>query len=208
MTEISAHAPPIKRRRAVPAWRRLLSRLCTDLRVRWAELRGGQAPQDRSRSQLPHLSVKDLESILAAARLLGRPYGPTDGTLIQTAAASKRLRDGELLALRWGDIDWAAGTVNVERALYDDRFGLPKCGRARQVRLAPRTRRVLRRHRASLRQRGHGDLVFPDPVDGGCLDPKALHRRVRAALQRTGFPAMPLFHLRVAFKAPWWSRYL
>jgi integrase len=207
MTEISIHAPSGERRRAVPAWRRLLSRAHADLRVRWDALGCRQAPQRRPRSRLPELSVKDLEAILATARILGGLYGPTDSALIETAAASKRLREGELLALRWGDIDWAAGTVNVERALRDAEFRLPKCRRARQVRLAPHTRRVLRRHRASLDRREPGNLVFPDPTDGDCLDPDALRRRFRTALRRAGFPVMHPYELWVAFKAPWWSRY-
>lgn len=208
MTDISTHAPLGAHRHAVPTWRRLLSRAHADLRVRWAELCRGQAPQRPLRSHLPHLSVKDLEAILAAARCAGGPYGPSDGALIQAAASNERLRDGELLALRWVNIDWAAGTVNVERGLRAAEFGPPKCGRARQVRLAPHTSRALGRYRASLCQQGPADLVFPDPTHGGCLDPQALRHRFRAALWRADFPAMHLFHLRVAFKAPRWSRYL
>jgi integrase len=73
---------------------------------------------------------------------------------------------GELLALRWGDIDWVAGTVNVERVLRETELKPPKCGTARQVRLAPHTRRSLLRHRASLDRREAGDLVFPNPRGG------------------------------------------
>lgn len=207
MTEISTHTPAETRPRAVPAWRRLISRVHADLQVRWVKFRHGQTPPRRSRSRLRQLRVKDLKAILVTVRHGGGPYGASDSVLIQTAT-SRRLREGELLALRWGDIDLAAGTVKVERALRDAEFGPPKCGRGRQVRLSPRTRRALRRHRASLCQRGPADLVFPDPTDGGCLDPKALRCRFRAALRRAGFPEMHLFDLPAAFKAPWWSRYL
>jgi integrase len=115
---------------------------------------------------------------------------------------------GELLALRWGDIDWVAGTVNVERVLRKTELEPPKCGTARQVRLAPHTRRSLLNHRASLDRREAGDLVFPNPRGGGFLDARPLRRRLRAALGRAGFPPISIAHLPLAFKAPWWSRYL
>lgn len=154
------------------------------------------------------LGVHDLESILAAARCLGGRYGYIDSALLETAATSKRIRLGELLALRWGDIDWTAGTVNVERVLHETEIMPPKCGGARKVRLTPHTRRSLSHYRASLDRSEAGDLVFPDPRRGSFLDADRLRRRLRAALERAGFPPIAVAHLPLAFKAPWWSRYL
>ena len=208
MIELSTHALSQQRQRATSALRRLIARVRQNLLTRWAVLRGGQAPCSKSGQLVPELSVHDLELILAAARCLGGRYGSIDSALLEAAATSRRLRVGELLALRWGDIDWVAGTVNVERVLRETELEPPKCGTARQVRLAQHTRRSLLRHRASLDRREAGDLVFPNPRGGGFLDARPLRRRLRAALERAGFPSIAIAHLPLAFKAPWWSRYL
>ena len=42
--------------------------------------------------------------------------GPTDHALYMLAAMTG-LRQGELVALRWRDIDWTAGVVRVRRTL-------------------------------------------------------------------------------------------
>jgi integrase len=207
MTELSTDALSQQRQRAASARRRLILRIRLDLLTRWAVLRRGQAPCSRCGHVVPELSVHGLDRILAAARCLGL-YGSIDSALLETAATSKRLRVGELLALRWGDIDWTAGTVNVERVLLETKIVPSKCGGARKVRLAPHTRRSLSRYRASLGGSEAGDLVFLDPIGGGFLDARRLRRRIRAALERAGCSQIAIAHLPLAFKAPWWSRYL
>ncbi len=208
MIERSTHALSQLRRQAASALRRLIASICQDLQTRWTVLRRGRVPRPKSRHLVPELGVRDLEAILAAARHLGGPYGALDATLLESAATSRRLREGELLALRWGDIDWAEGTVNVERVLRDAALVGPKCGGARKVRLAPHARLTLLRYRASLAAHGPEDLVFPDPREGGFLDVRSLRRRLGAACRRAGFRAIAFGHLSMAFKAPWWSRYL
>lgn len=211
MIELSTDALSQQRReRATSALRRLIARIRQDLLTRWAVFRRGQAPCSGCGHVVsePDLSVHDLDRILAAARCLGGRYGSIDCALLEAAATSRRLRLGELLALRWRDIDWTAGTVNVERVLRETELVRPKCGGAREVRLAPHTRRSLRRYRASLGRCEAGDLVFPDPRGRGFLDARRLRHRIRAALERAGFSQIAIAHLPLAFKAPWWSRYL
>ncbi len=76
------------------------------------------------------------------------------------------LRLGELLAVRWSDIDLVAGTISVTRG-YDPRAGYvePKsrAGR-RRVPIVGRLRELLIRHR-ELTGRGEGDLVFGRTTD-------------------------------------------
>lgn len=210
MTELSTRALSQQRQHAASALRRLIVRIRQDLLTRWAVLRRGQAPCSRCGRVVsgPNLSVHDLDRILAAARCLGGRYGSIDSALVEAAATSRRLRVGELLALRWGDIDWLAGTVNVERVLRETEIGPPKCGTARKVRLAPHTRRSLSHYRASLDRSEAGDLVFPDPRKGSFLDARRLRQRLRAALEHAGCPPIPIARLPLAFRAPWWSRYL
>lgn len=208
MIELSSDALSQQRRPAMLAGRHCIARIRQDLLSRWAVLRRGQAPCSICGHVVQELGVHDLDRILAAARRLGGRYGSIDSALLETATTSKRLRLGELLALRWGDIDWIAGTVNVERVLRGTEVGPPKCGTARKVRLAPHTRRSLCQYRASLDRSEAGDLVFPDPRERGSLDARGLRQRLRTAQEHAGLPPIPIARLPFAFRAPWWSRYL
>jgi integrase len=69
-----------------------------------------------------------------------------------TVAATTGLRRGELLALRWSDVDLDAATIMVRRALEETKDGLnfksPKTKKAqRMLDLLPFTVEVLRSHR-------------------------------------------------------------
>jgi len=46
------------------------------------------------------------------------------------------LRVGELLALKWEDLDLVAGRLIVRRTLWHDQEGTPKGGRTREVPLS------------------------------------------------------------------------
>ena len=183
--------------------RRFTDRFRRDVSTRW-RARRVQYPTHPS---TPEINKRDLKAILDAAQQGDEAFGLLDRTLIEAAATSERLRVGELLALRWGDIDWIAGTVRVDRTLHGNLTVLPKSGRGRSVRLAPHTRRSLRRYRAFLGGPGPSDLVFQDPHGKDFLDVRRLRLRFRAALEQTGLRDIQLPLLHLAFRAPWWSRY-
>lgn len=67
------------------------------------------------------------------------------------------LRQGELRALRWEDVDLVAKKVNVRRAAWNDKIGTPKGGRSREVPLSEEVVRALRGARHL-----KGDLVFSE----------------------------------------------
>lgn len=182
--------------------RRLIDRFRRDVSTR----RRARRIQIATLPGTPEISKRNLEAILNAAQG-DEAFGLLDRTLIEAAATSDRLRVGELLALRWGDIDWIAGTVRVDRTLHSNQLVLPKPGQRRTVRLAPHTRRSLRRYRACLDAPSPGDLVFQDPNGRDFLDVRRLRLRFRAALEQAGFREIQLPLLHPAFRAPWWSRY-
>lgn len=57
------------------------------------------------------------------------------------------LRVGELLALKWQDVDLVAGQLVVRRTLWRDQEGPPKGGRNRTVPLSDEALAVLKAHR-------------------------------------------------------------
>jgi integrase len=80
-----------------------------------------------------------------------------------TVAARAGLRLGELLALRWQDVDLVAGRLVVRRAVARGRIGTPKSGKSREVPLSAEALAVLKAQRAATRLKG--ELVFS--ADGG-----------------------------------------
>ncbi len=110
-------------------------------------------------------------------------------------AATSGLRRGELLGLRWDDVDLDTGTLAVRRARvaagYDVFEGETKNGRARLVKVPEGTASVLRRHRtAQLEERLTWGAEWSDTgyvftcEDGTPLHPHSLtdafERRVRS----------------------------
>jgi integrase len=64
-----------------------------------------------------------------------------------TIALKTGLRVGELLALRWEDLDLVVGRLVVRRTLWRDQEGTPKGGRTREVPLSDEAIAVLKAHR-------------------------------------------------------------
>lgn len=114
------------------------------------------------------------------------------------AAAFTGLRMGELLALRWRDVDFAGNVVRVRASYYLGQLTTPKSGKVRAVPLAPPVASAL----AGLGQRefwiGEDDLVFVGEA-GGYLDGSALRRRYKRALSRAGLRSLRFHDLRHVF---------
>ncbi|MDQ4040699.1 MAG: tyrosine-type recombinase/integrase, partial [Actinomycetota bacterium] len=124
---------------------------------------------DRPRSlqvnpDIRFLSRRELDALLAAVP--DDVLGPTDHALYLTAAMTG-LRQGELAALRWRDVDFDARVVRVRRTFTRGRWGTPKSRRsARAVPMAGRVADELREHRRRSAFTGDDDLVFAHPQTG------------------------------------------
>jgi integrase len=130
------------------------------------------------------------------AFLVGSAADQTYGPLWLMAAGSG-LRRGELLGLRWRDIDLAAGVVRVARRRTKTRAG------ARSLRLPAPVVAELRAHRARQNARRlragerwqDGDCVF-DRGDGRAMSPRTVDGAFARAVRRSGLPAIRLHDLR------------
>jgi integrase len=107
------------------------------------------------------------------------------------------MRPGEILALKWDDVDLDSGTLQLNRALSDGEFTAPKTARSRRrIMLTTGSVKALRAHRKrQLEERmqkaglweDHG-LVFPSTV-GKPLSHRNVVRSFKALLQRADLPA-------------------
>ena len=120
-----------------------------------------------------------------------------DGALYLTAAFTG-LRRGELLALRWRDVDYAGSTLRVRASYAGGALTSPKSGKVRSVPMAPEVAKAL----AKLANRklfiGDDDLVFVGET-GSYLDGSALRRRYKQALVRAALRPLRFHDLRHTF---------
>jgi integrase len=122
-------------------------------------------------------------------------------------AVTSGLRQGELLALKWEDVDLEGTnpTLEVRRSLSETRgrrsFVIPKSGRGRHLRLSKRAASALRVHRKRqleerVRKAGlwedHG-LIFPSEV-GTPMSGRNLYRAFKIRVKRAALPQMLRFH--------------
>jgi integrase len=118
------------------------------------------------------------------------------------------LRAGELLGLKWEDVDLEGGTLQVRRTLSETRTGhvfeAPKNGKGRNIRLTAGAVGALEQHRATQNaERQKADptwedngLIFPSQR-GTTMNAKNLTARsFKPILKRTGLPDIRLHDLR------------
>jgi integrase len=131
------------------------------------------------------LTAEELEALLRAVAL-DEALGPTDHALY-TVAAMTGLRQGELVALRWRDVDWAAGVVRVRRNYSRGVWGTPKSRRSsRAVPLADRVAAELECHFQRSGYQSDDDLVFCHPHTGNPYDASKLRERFYSAMATAG----------------------
>jgi integrase len=157
---------------------------------------------DRPRQQRPdadirYLTIEELEAVLRSVP--EDELGRMERVLYLTAALTG-MRRGELVALRWRDVDWTAGVVRVRRSYGDGEFGPPKSRRSsRAVPMADRLAAELQLHSQRSMFRGEEDLVFGHPALGTVYDPSKLRRRFTATCVRAGLRPARFHDLRHTF---------
>jgi integrase len=115
-------------------------------------------------------------------------------------ALGTALRRGELLGLRWRDVDLTDGKISVREAYVRGEFTTPKSKASRRVvELGPRTQAALDQHRRRSAFQGADELVFAHPERSTPIDPSKLARKyLRPALAHAGItkPFRPFHDLR------------
>jgi integrase len=151
---------------------------------RWAAANpcdGVELPGVPEHDEIRFLDESEWEAILRHVQ--PGPYEAIDRAFYLTAVMAG-LRHGELIALRWRDVDWPAGRIRVRQNWVLGQFDTPKSRRgSRSVPMADRLAGELDRLHKALGEPDVDGLVFPDPVTGAPLDKAANLRRYRKVLK-------------------------
>jgi integrase len=119
-------------------------------------------------------------------------------------AAYTGCRRGEILAVRWSDVDFESKTVTIARSLTERMtFKPPKNDRVRTLAMSDALCAVLRSHKASQAKEKlflgtayrNEDLVFAH-ADGSAVDPWNFGSAVRDCIARSGVASITLHGLR------------
>lgn len=158
-------------------------------------------PPKPKRPETKALTKDDVERLLKALE------GHRDYALVYTAIYTG-MRRGELLAIRWSDVELEAGVITVEQGLVITRRGVefsqPKTvGSRRSVPIPKSVCDVLKRHRKEqLQQRlaagptwHDSDLVFASP-DGRPQNPATFSGRFGYTMKQLGFAGLRFHDLR------------
>jgi len=107
------------------------------------------------------------------------------------------LRIGEILALRWGRINFGAGTVRVEETCYKGKFGTPKTRASRrEVPLSPAVVQALQAHRMRCSDTANGALVFATRLGTPFASNNLRKRQLHPASHRAGIGMIDWHSLR------------
>lgn len=120
-----------------------------------------------------------------------------DAEMVRVAAYAG-LRIGVLLALRWGDVDFAGSALTVSRAISAGVLSSTKSGKVRRVPLADQAAAALERTSRREHFTSAADLVFCNAL-GRSLDDSALRRRYRRVQRAIGARALRFHDLRHTF---------
>lgn len=159
-------------------------------------------PPKPTRREMQILDAKQVRSLLSAT---------TDDRLgaLYHLASFTGVRQGELFALRWSDIDLDQGIIHIRRTLRwgnrDYEFDSPKTAKSnRSVAISSTTVKALRKHRAMQSSEvislgpswSQSNLVFTNTIGGPLRPQNFLRRDFKPALEQAGLPPITFHQLR------------
>lgn len=115
-------------------------------------------------------------------------------------AAMTGARQGELLGLKWSDVDLANGLITIRRTFTKGRFFEPKTQKSRRkVDLGPAMRAELIKWRMKCLKTKAEDLVFPNRAGKPMNYSNMVRRHFHGALNAAGLPRVKFHSLRHSY---------
>ncbi|HEX2710877.1 MAG TPA: site-specific integrase [Candidatus Acidoferrales bacterium] len=106
------------------------------------------------------------------------------------------MRIGEILGLRWKDVDFASGQIRVEQAVYRGLIGSPKTKGSRRILPLPEFLTTVLADLCRDSTRPQKDLVFQTRKGTPHSDTNLLHRELKPAGRQIGAPWLSWHTLR------------
>ena len=153
-----------------------------------------EKPRATEDADIHFLDQTEVEALLRAVPDTG--FGRVQRVIYITAVMTG-MRQGELLALRWIDVDWSGQRIRVRRNYVRGQFGTPKSRRgSRSIPLADRLGGELDGLYRRSRWTRDEDLVFANPTTGRPLNGTTLLKSYQRALRRAGVRELRFHDLR------------
>jgi integrase len=127
-----------------------------------------------------------------------RAFEDRQDAAIYLTAALSGLRRGELLALRWEDVDFEQSSIRVFEGYSANRAGKPKSRKSRTVPMVEQVADALSQLKDHSAYAAKGDLVFAGR-EGAHLDGSALRRRYHSTLDAAKLRRLRFHDLRHTF---------
>lgn len=149
---------------------------------------------------LPNLEHREMQTIPAAQLVVFLDEAKASGVYeLYYIELATGLRRGELLGLKWEDIDLTAGVIRVRRQVsrIDGKIveaPLKTKNAYRTVTISPQAVEVLNAQKAKT----NDEYVFPSP-SGGPISPDSVNNMLKRVLKRAGIPRVRFHDLRHTF---------
>jgi integrase len=117
--------------------------------------------------------------------------------MLLTLAVVSGLREGEIIGLQWGDIDWDKNLISIRRTFLDGQFHEPKTDYAmRDVDMSDLLKEELSQYYIECGEPGAETLVFPNNKGKPLNRHNVLSRIHGGAVERAGIRYFPFHSLR------------
>lgn len=138
--------------------------------------------------EIKPLSQEQMRTLLEAAKD-ERLYA------LWVLACTTGMRNGEMLALQWQDIDFEAGTLRVRRTVFNGKINAPKTRAGnRTIRLSKLAIEALKQHRLNAAKQRISEWVF-STRKGTTISVHNVHNRNwKPLLKRAGLPSTTRMH--------------
>jgi integrase len=143
----------------------------------------GERPRKR-RQEAAYFTNGELPPLFAAIAERGSTY-----CVLFELALKTGMRQGELLALTWGDVDLVHSVIHVRRTFTDRNLGMPKNHEKREVFITEEIVSLLGAWWGECGRPTDETLVLPGETKTGYLIPQVILRReLYPAMERAGIP--------------------